>query len=85
VIATIDTAISRRRTEEQVSLVAKIKDTAGNLYGQGKAKYESSDAMQKAGKQAGQVAGQVTERVKDMATKTSSAVKEKRAKSADHK
>jgi hypothetical protein len=63
-----------------VSLVAKVKDTAGSIYHQGKDKYEGSEAMQKAGQQAGETAGQVAGRVKDIAAKTASKVKDARAK-----
>jgi len=73
-----------------VSLVAKVKDTAGDIYQQAKTKYAESDAMQKAGKQAGQAASQAGQaaghmagrlkdtqlagRLKDSAGKTGSAV-----------
>jgi hypothetical protein len=49
-----------------VSLVAKVRDTAGELYGQAKARYAASDTMQKAGHQAGQAAGRVTSRVRHL-------------------
>jgi hypothetical protein len=68
-----------------VSLVAKVKDTAGSIYQQGKEKYEGSDAMQKAGQQAGEAAGQVAGRVKDIAAKTASKVKDARTKGAADK
>jgi len=74
-----------------VSLVAKVKDTAGDMVQQAKTKYSESDAMQKAGKQAGQAAAQAGQaatqaagrikdtqlagRLKDLAGKTTSAVK----------
>jgi len=70
-----------------VSLVAKVRDTAGGLYEQAKVKYGDSDAMQRAGKQAsqaasqaGDLAAQATDRLKDLAGKTSSAVKSARSK-----
>jgi hypothetical protein len=70
-----------------VSLVAKVRDTAGGLVQQARMKYDDSDAMQRAGKQAsqaasqaGDVASQVTDRLKDLAGKTSSAVKSARSK-----
>jgi hypothetical protein len=76
-----------------VSLVARIRESADGLYRQAKAKYADSDGMQRAGKQAGQAArqaskqaskqaGQVTDRVKDLAAKTSTAVRDARAKAA---
>jgi hypothetical protein len=83
-----------------VSLVDKVKGTAGDLYQQAKTKYSDSDAMQKAGKQAGQAAsqagqaaGQMAGRLKDsqlagrlkgLADKTNSAVKGARSKDAGH-
>jgi len=82
-----------------VSLVAKVKDTAGDLYQQAKTKYSDSDAMQKAGKQAGQAAAHAGQtagqmagklkdtplagRLKDLAGKTGSAVKGARPKDGD--
>jgi hypothetical protein len=68
-----------------MSLVAKVKGTAGSIYQQGKAKYEGSDAMQKAGKQAGDAAGQVADRVKNIAAKTTAAVKDARTKDTPDK
>ena len=68
-----------------MSLVAKVKDTAGSIYQQGKEKYEGSDAMQKAGQQTGEAAGQVAGRVKDIAAKTASKVKDARTKGAADK
>jgi hypothetical protein len=90
------TAISRRRTEEKVSLVAKVKDKAGGLYEQARAKYADNDAMQKvgrqageaaqkAGKQASEAASQATDRLKDLAAKTTSAVKDARGKGTDER
>lgn len=90
-----------------MSLVAKVKDTAGDLYQQAKAKYSDNDAMQKAGKQAGHAASQAGQaaahaghaagqmagrlkdtqlagRLKDLAGKTTSAVKSARPKGATH-
>ena len=70
-----------------MSLVTKVRDTAGGLYEQAKVKYGDSDAMQRAGKQAsqaasqaGDLAAQATDRLKDLAGKTSSAVKSARSK-----
>jgi hypothetical protein len=70
-----------------MSLVAKVRDTAGGLYEQAKVKYGDSDAMQRAGKQAsqaasqaGDLAAQATDRLKDLAGKTASAVKSARSK-----
>jgi hypothetical protein len=68
-----------------VSLVAKVKGTAGGIYQQAKAKYEGSDAMQKAGKQAGQAATQVAGRLKDAAARTTAAVKDARTKGTGHR
>jgi hypothetical protein len=86
------TAISRRRTEEKVSLVAKVKDKAGGLYEQARAKYADNDTMQKAGeaaqkagKQASEAASQATDRLKDLAAKTTSAVKDARGKGTDER
>ena len=90
-----------------MSLVEKVKGTAGDLYQQAKAKYSDSDAMQKAGKQAGQAAAQAGKagkqagqaagqmagklkdtplagRLKDLAGKSTSAVKGDRSKGTAH-
>jgi hypothetical protein len=87
---------SVRRTGGEVSLVAKVKDTAGDMVNQARAKYSESDAMQKAGRQAGQAASQAGQaanqmagklrdtqlagRLKELAGKTTSAVKGARTK-----
>jgi hypothetical protein len=63
-----------------VNLVTKVRDRAGGLYGQAKAKYTASDTMQKAGQHAGQAAGTVASQVKGLAGKASGAVKDARAK-----
>ena len=55
-----------------VSLVAKVRDAAGELYGHAKARYAASDTMQKASHQAGQAAGRVTSRVRDLSGKAAS-------------
>lgn len=55
-----------------MSLVAKVKDTAGSLYGQAKAKYAESDALQKAGQQAGQAAGQAAGKLRGLSGKAGS-------------
>jgi len=55
-----------------VSLVAKVRDTASELYGHAKARYAASDAMQRAGQQAGQAAGRVSNRVRDLSGKAAS-------------
>jgi hypothetical protein len=68
-----------------VSLVAKVKSKADDLSTKAKARYADSDAMQKASKQAGQAASQVADRLKDLAGKTTSAVKDARTKGATHR
>jgi hypothetical protein len=68
-----------------VSFVAKVKDAAGGLYQQAKTKCAESDAVQKAGQQAGHAAGQITDRIKDVATKTTSAVKDARHRGISHR
>ena len=55
-----------------VSLVAKVRDTAGELYGHAKARYAASDTMQRASQQAGQAASRVTSRVRDLSGKAAS-------------
>jgi hypothetical protein len=55
-----------------VSLVAKVRDAAGELYGHAKARYAASDTMQKASHQAGQAASRVTSRVRDLSGKAAS-------------
>jgi hypothetical protein len=55
-----------------VSLVAKVRDAAGELYGHAKARYAASDTLQKASRQAGQAAGRVTSRVRDLSGKAAS-------------
>ena len=55
-----------------VSLVAKVRDTAGELYGHAKARYAASDTMQRASQQAGQAASRVTSRVRDLSSKAAS-------------
>ena len=55
-----------------MTLVTKVKDKAGGLYGQAKAKYAASDTIQKAGLQAGKTAGQVASRLRDMTGKAAS-------------
>jgi hypothetical protein len=99
--------VSRRRTEDKVSVVAKVRGSAEGLYQQAKARYADSETMQRAGKragkrageaaaqarraagqgagQAGQAAGHLKERVKDLAGKTSSAVRDARSRAAAHK
>lgn len=47
----------------------KVKDKAGDLVGQAKARYAASEGMQKAGQQAGQAAGQLTGKLRDLTTK----------------
>jgi hypothetical protein len=90
-IAACDGVCLGQRTEDKVSLVAKVRDTAGGLYEQAKGKYSDSDTMQRAGKQASQAAAQAgdlatqaTGRLKDLAGKTSSAVKSARSKGTPH-
>jgi len=61
-----------------VSLVTKVRDTAGSVYGQAKARYAGSDTMQKAGRQAGQAAGQAAGKVREISGKATSAVKNAR-------
>jgi hypothetical protein len=68
-----------------VSFVAKVKDAAGGLYQQAKTKCSESEAVQKAGHQAGHAAGQVTDRIKDLAAKTTTAVKDARARGISHR
>jgi hypothetical protein len=55
-----------------VSLVAKVRNTAGGLYGQAKARYAASDTMRKAGEQASQAANRMTSRVRDLSGKAAS-------------
>jgi hypothetical protein len=55
-----------------VGLVAKVRYTAGELYGQAKARYAASDTMQKAGQQAGHAVGRMTGRVRDLSGKAAS-------------
>ena len=55
-----------------VGLVAKVRYTAGELYGQAKARYAASDSMRKASQQAGQVASRMTGRVRDLSGKAAS-------------
>jgi hypothetical protein len=73
-----------------VSLVTKVRDTAGGLYQQAKAKYASSDAMQKAGQQAGQVrqkagkqAGQMAGQAREIAGKQAGVLASKLKEYAD--
>jgi hypothetical protein len=75
-----------------VSLVAKVKGRAGDVYQQAKTRYADSDAMQKAGKQAGEALTQASEagkqltgRLKDLAAKATAAVKDAQAKGASHR
>jgi len=55
-----------------VSLVAKVRNTAGELYGQAKARYAKSDTMRKAGSQANHAAKRMTSRVRDLSGKAAS-------------
>ncbi len=52
-----------------MSLVTKVRDTAGSVYGQAKARYAGSDTMQKAGRQAGQAAGQAAGKIREISGK----------------
>jgi hypothetical protein len=64
---------------------AKVRSRAGGLFDQAKAKYASSEAAQKASKQASQTAGQVVGRLKDLAGKTSSALRSARSSGDAHR
>ena len=55
-----------------MSLVSKIRNTAGGMYGQAKAKYAASPAMQKAGQQAGHATSQVAGKLRDASGRASS-------------
>jgi hypothetical protein len=55
-----------------VSLVAKVRYTASELYGQAKARYAANDTMRKAGQQASQTASRMTSRVRDLSGKAAS-------------
>jgi hypothetical protein len=55
-----------------VGLVAKVRYTAGELFGQAKARYAASDTMRKAGQQAGRAASRMTGRVRDLSGKAAS-------------
>jgi hypothetical protein len=59
-------------SEAAVSLMMKVRDKAGGLVGQAKAKYTASGGVQKAGHQAGQAAGQVTGKIRDISGKAAS-------------
>ena len=55
-----------------VGLVAKVINTASELYGQAKARYDASHTMRKAGQQAGQAASRMTDRARDLSGKAAS-------------
>jgi hypothetical protein len=55
-----------------VGLVAKVRYTAGELYGQAKARYAASATIRKAGRQAGQAADRITGRARDLSGKAAS-------------
>jgi hypothetical protein len=57
-----------------VDLGAKVRYTAGELYGQAKARYAASDTMRKAGQQAGQAASRITGQVRDLSGKAAFAL-----------
>jgi hypothetical protein len=65
-----------------VNVVSKVRDSAGGLYEQAKAKYTASDKLQKAGHQAGRTAGQLASQLTDAAGKASGAVKARAARRA---
>jgi hypothetical protein len=52
-----------------VSLVTRVRDTAGGLYQQARDKYSDSEAMQRATRQASEKAGQAAGRARDLAGK----------------
>jgi hypothetical protein len=56
-----------------VSLVAKVRDTAGGLYQQARDKYSSSEGMQRAARQASEKAGQAATKARDLAGKSRTA------------
>ncbi len=65
-----------------MDVVSKVRDSAGGLYEQAKAKYTGSDKLQKAGHQAGRAAGQLANHLTDAAGKASGAVKARAARRA---
>jgi hypothetical protein len=79
------TALSRRGAEEKVSLVAKVKGRADSLVAQAKTKYAENEKVRKAGKQAGKAAGQAAGRIRQLAAKTTTAVKDARDRRVAHR
>ena len=55
-----------------MSLVTKVRETAGGLYGQARARYAASPSMQKAGQQAGHAASQLAGKIREASGKASS-------------
>lgn len=68
-----------------MNLVSKVKDSAGGLYEQAKARYSASDTMQKAGHKTGRAAGQAASQLSDAAGKASGAVRAARAARLAHR
>lgn len=58
-----------------MNLLSKVKDSAGGLYEQAKARYSASDTIQKASHKTGRAAGQLASQLSDAVGKASGAVK----------
>jgi hypothetical protein len=68
-----------------VNVVSKVRNSAGGLYEQAKAKYTASDKLQKAGHQAGRAAGQLASQLTDATGKASGRVKAAKAARLAHR
>ncbi len=71
--------IQSQGTGGAVNLVSKLRDSAGGLYEQAKARFTASDTMQKAGYKTGWAGGQLASQLSDAAGKASGAVRAARA------